>query len=189
MKEFIDSKLKAAKNWWISVIIGVLAIVLGILFISSPLSSMLTLALFFAFGFILSGILETLFAITNRKVLNGWGWNLVSSLIDLFLGIVLLSIPGLTIMLMIYLIGFWIMFRSIWAIGSSIEMQKAEIKGWGWLLTAAILGIIFSFIFILSPTFGGTFIVAFAAISFIIYGIFRIFMGFTLKSIKNNLED
>lgn len=189
MKDLKDSNLKVAKNWWISVLIGILAIGLGIIFIVSPLSSMLTLALLFAYGFILSGILEIAFSISNRKTLNGWGWNLTSGLIDLFIGIMLLSIPGMTVMLMIYFVGFWIMFRSIWSIGSSIEMQKNGVKGWGWLLAAAILGVIFALIFIMSPALGGTFIVSLAAISFIIYGIFRIYLGFVLKSIKNKLEN
>lgn len=189
MKEFIDSKLKAAKNWWISVLIGILAIALGIMFISSPESSLLTLAIFFAYGFILSGILEVAFAISNRKAINGWGWNLVSGIIDLFLGAILLLAPGLTVMLMIYFVGFWIMFRSIWTLGSSIELQKVGVKNWGWLLAIAILGIIFSLIFITSPVFGGSFIIAFAAISFIIYGIFRISIGLTLRSIKKKLEN
>lgn len=188
MKDFNDSKCPIAKNWWISVLMGLLAIALGIIFVTSPLSSMLTLALLFAWGFILSGVLEVVFSISNRKTLNGWGWNFVSGLIDLFIGVVLLTMPGLTVMLMVYFVGFWIMFKSIWAIGSSIELQKAGVKGWGWLLTAAILGIIFSFIFIMSPVFGGTFIVSFAAISFIVYGIFRIYQGFVLKSIKNTFD-
>ncbi len=189
MKELKVLNCKIAKNWWLSVLIGLLAIALGILFIAKPLNSLLTLAILFAWGFIFSGLLETVFSITNRKNLTGWGWNLASGLIDLFIGIVLLSAPGLTIILMIYLVGFWIMFRSIWSIGSSIEVQKSGIKGWGWLLVAAILGVIFSIIFIISPAFGGTFIVSLAAISFIIYGIFRIYLGFVLKSIKNNLEN
>lgn len=189
MKDLKNSNCRIAKNWWLSILIGLLAIALGILFIAKPINSMLTLALLFAWGFILSGVLETVFSITNRKVLNGWGWNLVSGLIDLFIGIVLLSIPGLTVILMIYLLGFWIMFRSIWSIGSSIEIQRAGMKGWGWLLAASILGVIFSIIFITSPAFGGTFIVSLAAISFIIYGIFRIYLGITLKSIKNKLEN
>lgn len=189
MKNLKDSSNKIAKNWWLSILIGLLAIALGIVFIAKPLNSLLTLALLFAWGFIFSGVLETAFSISNRKNLIGWGWNLASGLIDIFIGIVLLSAPELTVILMIYLVGFWIMFRSMWSIGSSIEVQKSGIKGWGWLLIASILGVIFSIIFIISPAFGGTFIVSLASISFIIYGIFRIYLGFILKSIKDRLEN
>lgn len=189
MKELINTTHEIAKNWWLSILIGILAIALGILFISKPLNSLLTLALLFAWGFIFSGILEAVFSITNRKNLKGWGWNLASGLVDLFIGIVLLSAPELTLFLMIYLVGFWIMFRSIWSIGSSIELQRSGAKGWGWLLLVSILGVIFSVVFLVSPAFGGTFIVSLASISFITYGIFRIYLGFVLKSVKNKLEE
>lgn len=167
---------------------GILAIALGVLFITTPESALLSLAMLFAIGFVINGISEMSFTLANRKGNSGWGWNLVAAIIDILLGTLLLSLPGLTIVMLIYFIGFWILFRSIWAIGASIELQTLGVRGWGWVLVIAILGVLFSFSFILSPVFGGSFIVAFAAISFVMYGVFRIALGLRLRSIKKKIE-
>lgn len=183
-----DLAKRSLRYWWVSILTGILAIALGVLFVAVPESALLSLAMLFAIGFIINGIFELTFALVNRRELAGWGWNLVAAIVDLLLGILLLCIPGVTIFILIYFVGFWILFRSIWAIGVSIELQTFGVRGWGWILAFAILGVLFSAVFILSPAFGGSFIVAFAAISFMMYGIFRIALGLRLRSIKKEVE-
>ncbi len=187
--DLINTVKQAMKYWWFSLLIGILAIILGILFIAKPFSGLMTIAILFIIGFIVSGILETIFAISNRNTLNGWGWTLANGIITLLIGSALaVTSPIITIEIMSYFIGFWIMFQSFNAIGSACDLQCSKINGWGWLLALAILGILFSFMFIISPAFGGTFIVIYASISFITYGIFRIYLSFKLKSIKDHID-
>ncbi|MFV0468807.1 MAG: HdeD family acid-resistance protein [Dysgonomonas sp.] len=182
---------KQTKYWWISLLIGILSIALGILCISRPIAMLETLAFLFAFGFFFSGLVEIIFAISNRKVIDSWGWSLVSGIIDLLLGIVLLAMPPVLIVGVFgFFIGFWVLFHSIWGIGIACELQRYQVKNWGWLLATAILGILLSFVFILSPIFAaGSFVLAILCIAFFIYGIFRIWLAFELKSLKNNVKE
>lgn len=184
-----DMMNRSIRYWWISVLTGILAIALGVLFITTPESALISLAMLFAVGFLVNGIFEMMLAIANRKSMVGWGWNLVGAIIDILLGVLLLALPGLTIFILIYFVGFWILFRSIWAIGSSIDLQTQGVRGWGWILAFAILGVLFSFVFVISPVFGGSFIVAFAAISFMLYGVFRIALGLKLRSARKYIKD
>ena len=86
---------------------------------------------------------------------------------------------------LIYFVGFWIMLRSLWAIGGASELGSLGVRGWGWLLAMAIIGFIFSVVFIFSsPIFGGAFVVAFFSTAMIIYGVFRIWLGFKLRALK-----
>ncbi len=183
--DLMDAARSAVKNWWVSLIIGILSLGLGIIFLAKPLDALITLSILFVAGFLVTGLFEIIFAVSNKDSLNGWGWTLASGIIDLLLGILLFSTPGITPMIMAYFVGFWIMFQSIWAIGMSCELQKIGVKDWGWLLALAILGIIFSFVFIMSPAFAAEFIVSLAVIAFILYGIFRIYLAFKFKSIKD----
>lgn len=187
--DLIKTVRNAIEYWWFSLLIGILAIILGVLFIAKPFSALMTLAILFIVGFIVSGLLEIIFAISNRERLNGWGWTLASGIIALFLGIALAaSSPIITTEIMSYFVGFWIMFQSFYSVGTACDLERQNVKGWGWILALAIIGILFSFIFIISPAFGDTFIVIFASISFIIYGFTRIFISIQLKSLKNNIE-
>lgn len=188
--DLLDTARAAVKNWWMSLIIGILSIVLGILFIAKPIDGFITLAIVFVVSFFVAGLFEIIFAISNRQVLNGWGWTLVSGIIDILLGILLIQIPESTPYIMVYFVGFWIMFQSIWGIGMSCDLQRVGVSGWRWLLALAILGLLFSFIFIASPIYYTSgFILALAAVAFIMYGIFRIYLSIKLKSFKNKVND
>lgn len=187
--ELMGSARSAVKHWWISLIIGLLALGVGVWCIFKPLEALVALTILFVISFLISGMLEIIFALANKDSLHGWGWTLTSGIVDLLIGILLLWIPVETPLVMIYFVGFWIMFQSVWAIGMSVDLQRIRLRGWGWLLALAIIGLLFSFVFIVSPQFGGGFIVALMSVSFIIYGAFRIYLSFRLKSIKDKLDE
>lgn len=186
---FLSSVKKAVKYWWISPIIGVIAIILGVLCLANPLTTLSMLAALFVAGFLISGLFEVVFAISNREVLNGWGWTLASGIISILFGLILLAMPIETMTVLLFFVGFWAMFQSIWAIGSAIELQRSGIKGWGWVLAFGILGLIFSFILITNPLFAAGFIIYLFAFILLTYGFVRIFYGFRLRSIHKELED
>jgi len=180
---------QAVKYWWISPLIGVIAIVLGILCLANPVLTLTMLGALFIAGFLASGFVEIIFAVSNKNTLTGWGWTLASGIINILFGFLLLAIPIGTIAVLLFMVGFWIMFQSIWAIGTAIEMQRNNVKGWGWVLAFGILGIILSFILIANPLFAAEFIVYLLAIALFCYGILRIYYGFRLRSIHKDIED
>ena len=188
---FLELVKGRVKNWWISLIIGVIAIALGIWCIAAPSGTLVALSYVFIFAFLISGVAEIFFSISNRKILNGWGWYLASGIIELLLGILLLILPlQLITVMLVYLVGFWILFRSIWIIGEAVELQQMGIKKWGWMLAIGIICLIFSFFFLISPMiFKGTFMVVFASVAFIIYGIFRIVLAFDLRSLYKEVKE
>lgn len=181
---------KRVKNWWVSILIGLLAIGLGIWCIAQPWSTIIALSMVFAIGFLASGIFEIIFAVSNRDSLDGWGWSLASGILDVLFGIIILSLPvELITLILAFFVGLWVMLRSIWAIGAADELRQLKVSGWGWLLALAILGIIVSFIFIISPAFTSLVVVWMVSISFILYGIFRISYAIKLKSLSKKFND
>lgn len=180
----MDSMKKAVKNWWLSLLVGILAIIVGIWCLVSPDKSLVGITYVFVFSLLIAGILDIVFAISNRNEMYGWGWNLAGGILEVLLGIILLSLPLLIITgIIIYLVGFWILFRSIWGIGESCQLQALGVRGWGWLLALSIISVILAFLYLLSPVFGGIFLILFVGMSMICYGIFRIVMAFELRRV------
>jgi uncharacterized membrane protein HdeD (DUF308 family) len=135
--------------------------------------------------FFISGISDIGFAMVNRNAMRGWGWGLMNGLLEVVFGIILLIIPATVLTtILLYLIGFWVLFRSVWSVGEAIELQIIGIRGWGWFLVLGILGIIASIIFIISPVFAGIFVVALISLALMFYGIFRIYLAFGLRRIN-----
>ena len=87
MKTFIDTINFGVKNWWVSLLLGLLYILIAICLMFTPLASYVALSVLFSVSMFVSGTLEILFAVTNKKNISSWGWYLASGIIDLILGI------------------------------------------------------------------------------------------------------
>lgn len=187
MKDLVEEIRGAVRHWWTSLIIGLLAVVLGVWCIFTPMATLGALTMLFIAAFLVSGLFEIIFAVGNRRHLRGWGWALTGGIVDMLLGIMLAAAPApAATAVLVYFVGFWIMLRSLWAIGGASELSALGVRGWGWLLALAIASFIFSLVFIFSsPIFGGTFVVAFFSTAMIVYGIFRIWLALKLKAVKD----
>ena len=188
MENIISSFKKTVKNWWISLLVGSLAVIVGIWCLASPDITLVSMTYVFMTLFLIGGVFDVIFAISNRKYISGWGWTLTGGILEILLGILLFALPvPIVAGILIYLVGFWILFRSVWGIGESCALQMAGFRGWGWLLALSILSLLFSFFYLLSPAFGGIFVVVLVGTGIICYGIFRIVLAFRLRDINKKL--
>lgn len=179
---------KSAKYWWISLIIGILAIGLGICCLFTPMDTFQALSIVFIISFIVGGILEITFALSNTKIMNNWGWTLAMGIIDVIFGIILICNPDLAPLFLAYLIAFWVLLRSIWGIGVSMDLQQIKNSQWGWLLALSILGVIISLILLFKPEITALFTAYIISFAFIFYGIFRIYYSIRLKDIGAQIK-
>lgn len=190
MENFLFSSYKkAVKNWWVSLVIGIIAVILGIICMFTPLATFATLSFLFVIAFLIGGISEIAFALTNRESLSNWGWTLAIGIIDIIFAIILLANPMLAPLMLCYLIACWILIQSIWGIGMSIDLKDVPESGWGWLLALSLLGVLASILLLLQPAIVGLFAAYFVAFGFLAFGVLRIYMAFRLRSCKKYFTD
>jgi len=190
MPETLFKKVKSAiKNWWVHLLLGVLFIIMGIWVMSTPISSYLSLSIFFSVLMFISGLSELIFAISNSRNIDGWGWYLTAAIIDFVVGVILISDPAITAVILPYFVAFWIMFKGFSAIGVAIEMRHYKVGVWGWMLFFGIVAIIFAFMIIDNPAIGGLSIVYLTAFAFFSIGIFRIALALKLKGLHKFLGE
>ncbi len=185
----LSSYKKAVKNWWVSLVIGVIAIILGMICMFTPLATFASLSFLFVISFLIGGIAEMAFAITNRTSLSNWGWTLAIGIIDIIFAFILLANPMLAPLMLCYLIACWILIQSIWGIGMAVDLKDVPESGWGWLLALSILGVLASILLLLQPAIVGLFAAYFVAFGFLAYGVLRIYMAFRLKAFKKYFTD
>ena len=188
MLYFFKSIRRPVKHWYIPLILGILFILCGIGVIMSPQDSYLTLSILFSLSFLVSGIIETFFALQNTKNLNGWGWYLVSGLISLIMGIFLLMYPALSMSILPLVVGFTLLFRSFELLGFAFEEKEAGVLNWGNLAIVSVLSIILSFILIANPVFTSISLVVFTGLAFISTGISSVILSFNLKKLKGSAQ-
>mgnify|MGYP000154822941 CR=1 FL=1 len=132
MKTFIDTINFGVKNWWVSLLLGLLYILIAICLMFTPLASYVALSVLFSVSMFVSGTLEILFAVTNRKNISSWGWYLASGIIDLILGIYLMANIGLSMAVLPFIVAFWLMFRGFASTGYAMDLKRYGTRNWGW---------------------------------------------------------
>lgn len=184
--------LKTVKNtvkyWYLPLIAGILFIIVGIWIFATPLESYLTLAILFSISFLVSGVLDIIFAISNRKELDNWGWTLALGIVSTILGCILIIHPELSITTLPLFIGFVVLFRSISAIGFSLDIKRYGVFDWGYILAIGIIGTILGIILLINPFIAGVSLVVFTGLAFICLGIYGIFISVKLRKIKKMPE-
>ncbi len=190
MKNLMDESVSSAvKHWWVSLLLGIIFIAAGVLVALTPLSSYVTLSIFFSVAIFVAGMFQIFYAIANQNALPGWGWQFASGIIDVLIGGVLLTYPDLSMIALPFIVGFWFMFSGGIAIGVSFELKSLGTKSWEWLFLLGIVTIIFSFFLIINPVFGGLTIVYMTSSGFIILGFFRLVLSSKLKSLSKQIKD
>ncbi len=182
---FVKSLKNSIKHWYLPLISGLIFIVMGLFTFMHPLESYVALSFLFSLTFLVSGISEIFFSVTNKNSMDNWGWTLGFGLINFVVGILLLIHPEISLTTLPLFIGLLVLFRSIGAIGYSLELKNYKVKDWTYLLVLGIIGIIFSFLLIGNPIFAGMTIVVLTGISLITTGLFSLFISFKLKKLNN----
>jgi len=182
---FFKTIRTSIKHWYIPLIIGTLLILLGFYTISTPVASFLTLAILFSWLFIISGILEIIFAVQNKDEVDGWGWYLTGGILYTLFGILLMANPLLSASTLAFIVGFYALFKSFQLLSFSFDLKNYGSKSWGWNLLFAILGIIFSFILLWNPLFAGFSLVIWTGMAISTVGFAACVFAFQLKSLKD----
>ena len=176
METLFDRIDYAIKNWWVSLLLGLLYVIVALCLMFAPLSSYVALSIIFSIAMFVSGILEIMFAISNRKTISSWGWYLAGGIIDLILGIVLIAYPLLSMEVIPFIVAFWLMFRGFTLTGYSMDLKRYGAKDWGWYMAFGILAILCSLAVIWQPGIGAISVVYMLAFAFMIIGFLRIML-------------
>ncbi|MCX2743906.1 HdeD family acid-resistance protein [Mangrovivirga sp. M17] len=188
MSEFTKTVRTTIKHWYLHLIIGLLLILVGAYVFTNPVDAYVTLAFIFGITFLFTGIIEIIYAIANRHELDSWGWSLAGGILDVLIGIIILSRPEIGMIVLAFIVGFALLFRSMLSVSWSMEIRKYQSPNWGWMLAIGIIGVILAFILLWNPIIAGATVVIWTAVTFIAIGIFEIILSFNLKKLKNKID-
>ncbi|EQA44481.1 PF03729 repeat protein [Leptospira broomii serovar Hurstbridge str. 5399] len=170
-------KPKAAKHWWIHVIVGILWIGVGIVTLFFPIQSYFGLSMAFSMILAMTGLFQISFAISNRNRFSGWGWSLALGILDIIVGSVLLFHPEITAITLPFILGFWLVFRGVTLISFALEVRSIQSYPWGWLLFSGIATILFALGILFFPLLGMFTILIWAGAGFMIAGFGNMYLG------------
>ena len=116
-----------APGFWWSLVSALLAIVVGVMMLASPLGGAVSLTLLLISFFLVEGVVSIMYAIEHRQSLSGrWGWMLASGIVDLVLAaVVLAGLPGTAAWAIGLLVGINMVFGGTALIMMALHARNA----------------------------------------------------------------
>lgn len=181
---------RAIKHWWLMLVAGILCIAAGICIFVFPVESYVTLSIMFGVLMLLVGAGQLVIASTSGNYLMMKGYFIVGGILDLILGIFLCVYPGVTLVVLPFMMGLWLMYHSFMLISFGGDMDTFKISGSGSMVILGILILVLSIFVLLNPFSAGVVtVLVVAGVGLILLGITFCMVASKLKELKKELAE
>jgi len=167
------------KHWWALAVRGIFAIILGILALAWPGLFAGAFIIIFGIYFLAQGIFALFTAADMRKEEHR-GSLVIGGLLSIAAAIIIFALPGITLILVIWVVAFWALVTGIFEIAATFKVPVGTGGKW-LLLLSGILSVIIGLILLTRPGAG------LLAVLWLI-GIYAIIAGFTLLGLAFQLR-
>src|ERR1700676_4439961 len=141
------------RNWWIMALRGLLAVIFGLIALLAPGIALLAFIYVFAAYALLDGIITVYTAIQERGSMSRWGWILFEGLLGILAGIVAFVYPGLTAVVLLYIVAIWAVVTGIMEIAAAFLIRGFAAREWA-LGIAGVISILFGIFLFVFPGAG-----------------------------------
>lgn len=165
--------------WWVLLLWGILAIVLGYMFLSSPGITTELLITFMGAFWLIGGLFSIASLFLDR---TNMGWKLFLAVIDIIAGILILMYPLYST---VFILGFFIIFVGFYAcfIGGSYLFQAFRTKDAG-SGVLGVISIVFGLLLLAHPLLSAGLLPLLAGVFCFLGGISAIISSFMIKKVQ-----
>ena len=173
-----------ARNWWLVLLRGIAAILFGVLALSWPSATLLTLVILYGAYALADGVLSLIAAASHRGALVPRWWLIVAGLLGIAAGLFTLLWPGVTALILITFIGIWALVRGISEIIEAIRLRKQIENEW-FLILAGLLSAVFGLAVLVAPGAGALALIWVIGIYAIAFGILLVAFSLRLRKLAS----
>lgn len=193
MKRHFENLTKMASrtvmHWWLFLVAGVFCLVTGIVVFVFPLESYVTLSIIFGVLMLVVGAAKLIAAATSGNYFLMKGYVIIGGLLDLILGLFLCIYPGVTLIMLPIMMGFWMLYNSFMLFSFADDLGTLQVPGGGLITTGGILLLILSVLVLVNPFGAGiATVVVLAGSGLILFGFLLCSLSVKLKDIHMNFD-
>lgn len=176
--EIDKDKLAAilARNWWVLLLRGIVAIAFGVVTWLQPGISVAALVLLFGAYSLADGVLGAWSAIAGRKEKEHWWVLLLEGLVGIGVGLLTLFAPGVTALALLFYIAIWAIATGVLEIVAAIRLRK-EIEGEWLLVLGGLASVAFGVLLMARPGAGALAVLWLIAAYSIAFGVILVVLA------------
>jgi|Tabmets5t2r1_1033131.scaffolds.fasta_scaffold47255_2 uncharacterized membrane protein HdeD (DUF308 family) len=176
-----------SRYWWAVALRGTVAVVFGVVAWIWPDITVRALVLLFGFYALVDGLLAlaALF-VGGQMVRDRRGWLLVEGIAGIAAGIVTFVWPGITALVLLYLIAAWAIATGVLEVVVAVWLRR-ELRGEWLLALVGILSILFGVFLVLRPSEGAVAVVWALGLYALVFGVALVALGLRLRQLGRRL--
>jgi uncharacterized membrane protein HdeD (DUF308 family) len=172
-------------RWWTLVIRGLAAI--AFLTFVMPSTSLLALVILWGAYAIADGVFAIVLSIRGARVVPGWGWLLAEGIVSIAAGAVTFLWPGITAVVLLYVIAIWAVLTGIAEIATAIQL-RSHVRGEWKLALSGVLSIVFGVLLFVRPGAGALAVTWLIGVYAILFGVLLVALGVELHRLTESVD-
>jgi uncharacterized membrane protein HdeD (DUF308 family) len=171
-----DDLSAMASRWWAFLLMGIAAVVVGVILVLDLVVAVETLALLIALGLAFTGVGELIGMGRYRSA-----WSIAAGILLIGAAVVALVWPGITLWALAVVTAFGLLLSGALRVGAAMADKP---RGWGWILAGGVLSLVVGVMALSWP--GATVLVLaiLLGIRMIIFGAVEIAFAMTLREAR-----
>jgi len=168
-----------ARNWWVVLMRGALAVIFGLLVVSFPSQAMLSLILLFAAYMVLDGTSSLIAAVRAIRAQRDWGLLLLQAAASLASAAVAIVWPAITMVVFVLITATWAIVSGCLMLASAFRLTE---KNQWWLVASGGLSLLYGILIIIAPLIGALVLTWWIGAYAFVLGVLLIMLAVSLRS-------
>ena len=169
-----------ARNWWLFLVRGILALIFGIVALVFPAAAFLSLVLVFGAFALVDGIFAIISAFTSNAKSENWWWLILEGVVGILIGVLTVIQPAAMGAAWVYLIAAWAIVSGSIELMAAYQFRDVIRREWLLALDGAI-AILFGLVLIVFPSAGALAVVWLIGAFAIVSGVILLVIAFRLR--------
>jgi uncharacterized membrane protein HdeD (DUF308 family) len=168
-----------ARNWWALGLRGGLAVLLGLAALVMPLVTLGSVVLVFGIYLLVDGALALVAGARAAAQHERWGWLIAEGVANLLAGVVALTMPGLTVVVLVTVLGAWSVVTGGLMLGAAFRLHLDHGR---WLLVlGGALSLVWGVLLFTMPIAGALVLTWWLGAYALMFGVLLVILALRLR--------
>ena len=168
-----------ARNWWLVVLRGGVAILFGVMAFVAPAAFVLSLVWFFAAYMVVDGVFAIVASVRAAQAHERWGFLLIEGLLDILVGVAAFFVPGAAVWVFVLLVAIWAIVTGALMIAAAFRLHL-HFGRW-WLGLGGVVSILFGAVLLVEPGMSALVLTWWLGAYAVAFGVLLVVLGFRLR--------